>query len=69
MHARVFRLVPPAATLAFVVLAGSALAYVCHPNGKGTLTRTVDGAVSGVAFRGPTAVFVTRAGKSCNRVT
>ena len=30
---------------------GAALAYVCHPNGKGTLTKTVDGTVSELALR------------------
>ncbi len=62
------RLVPLAATIAFVGLAGSALAYVCHPNGKGTLTKTVNGAVSSVVLHGRTAVYVSKEGGHCARV-
>jgi hypothetical protein len=68
VNAHRFRLVPLAATIAFVGLAGPALAYVCHPNGKGTRTTTVDGAVSRVALHGSTAVFVAMEGNRCNRV-
>src|SRR5262249_9137516 len=52
----------------FVALAGSALAYVCHPNGKGTLTKTVDGTVSEMALRGQNAVFLAKTGNRCSRV-
>ena len=68
MTAHTFRFVPLAAGVAFVALAGSALAYVCHPSGKGTLTKTVDGAVSGIVLRDQDAVFLAKAGNRCSRV-
>lgn len=55
--------------LAAIVLAGSALAYVCHPLSAGARMLSLDGTVRSVAVHGGLAEFVVAGRHGCSRVT
>ena len=55
--------------LAAVVLAGSALAYVCHPLSAGARMLTLGGTVRSAALRGGRAEFFVAGNHGCSRVT
>lgn len=66
VRVRLLTLVVP---LAAAVLAGSALAYVCHPLAAGARMLTLDGTVRSVAVHGSVAEFVVAGNRGCSRVT
>jgi hypothetical protein len=64
-----FRLLALGVPLAAAALAGSALAYVCHPGAPGTRTLSLSGTVRSAAIRGHGVdLLVARAG-ACKRVS
>ena len=62
---RLFALVVP---VAVTVLAGSALAYVCHPLSGGERMLTLNGTVRSVAVHGTGVDFLVVRGGRCYRV-
>jgi hypothetical protein len=62
------RLLACAAPLVAASLAGSALAYVCHPDAPGTKKVTLAGQLRAVAFHGARVTFVVARGATCTRV-
>ncbi len=62
------RLLALAVPLAAVVLAGSALAYVCHPLSAGARMLTLDGAVRSLGVHGNRVEFVVAGSHGCSRV-
>jgi hypothetical protein len=62
------RLLVLAVPVAVTVLAGSALAYVCHPLSAGERMLTLKGAVRSVAVHGPHVDFLVARGGRCYRI-
>src|SRR4051794_40366009 len=64
-----FRLLALAVPLAAAALAGSALAYVCHPAAPGTRMLTLTGTVRSVAVQGKLVRFVVAGRHGCSRIS
>ena len=62
------RLLVLAVPVALTVLAGSALAYVCHPLSAGERMVTLNGTVRSVAVHGSRVDFLVARGSRCYRV-
>jgi hypothetical protein len=63
-----FRLLALGVPVAAAALAGSALAYVCHPGAPGTRTLALAGDVDAVAIRGHRVDLLVRRGSTCSRI-